>query len=74
MNVEKNCDNFGVCNATLKTIKKILAGLNSSKTPDLDKISSKFLKDGTEILGLPICNLVSLSIKQFFYFLINVRL
>ena len=30
----------------------------------LDGISSKFLKDGAEVLALPLCNLVNLSIKQ----------
>ena len=38
--------------------------MDSSKAPGLDEISSKFLKDGTELLALPLCNLVNLSIKQ----------
>ena len=64
MNIEKTCHNFELCNATLETIKKILACLDSSKAPGLDKISLKFLKDGTEVLALPLCNLVNLSIKR----------
>ena len=64
MNIEKSCHNFELCNATLETIKKILACLDSSKAPGLDEISSKFLKDGAEVLALPLCNLVNLSIKQ----------
>ena len=64
MNIEKSCHNFELCSATLETIKKILACLDSSKAPGLDKISLKFLKDGTEVLALPLCNLVNLSIKQ----------
>ena len=45
------------------TIKKVLACL-APKVPGLDRISQKFLKDGAEILVLPLCNFVSLSIKQ----------
>ena len=64
MNIEKSCHNFELCNTTLETIKKILACLDSSKVLGLDKISPKFLKDGAEILALPLCNLLNLSIKQ----------
>ena len=64
MNIEKSCHNFELCNATLETIKKILVCLDSSKAPGLDRISSKFLKDGAEVLALPLCNLVNLSIKH----------
>ena len=64
MNIEKICHNFELCNATLETIKKILACLEASKALGLDGISSKFLKDGAEVLALPLCNLVNLSIKQ----------
>ena len=64
MNIEKSCHKFELCNATLEAIKKILASLDSSKAPGLDGISSKFLKDGTEILTLTLCNLVNLSIKE----------
>ena len=64
MNIEKSCHNFKLCNVTLESIKKILACLVSSKAPGLDQISSKFLKNATEVLPLPLCNLVSLSIKQ----------
>ena len=64
MNIEKSCYNFELYDATLETIKNILACLDLSKAPGLDGISSKFLKDGTKVLGLPLCNLVNLSIKQ----------
>ena len=64
MNIKKSCHNCELCNATLETIKKILACLDSSKAPGLDGMYSKFLKDGAEILALPLCNLVNLSIKQ----------
>ena len=58
---------FELCNATLENIKKILACLDTSKAPGRDGISSKFLKDGAEVLALPLCNLVNLSIKQFLF-------
>ena len=45
MNVEKNYHNFELCNATLETIKKILACLDTSKGLVLDRIFSNFLKD-----------------------------
>ena len=48
MNIDKSCHNFELCNATLETIKKILACLESSKAPGLDEISSKFFKDGAD--------------------------
>ena len=51
MNIEKSCHNLKLCSATLETIKKILACLDSSKAPGLDEISSKCLKDGAEVLA-----------------------
>ena len=60
MNIEKN---FELCSATLETIKKILACLDSSKAPGLDEIFTNFLIDGAEVLALPLCNLVKFSIK-----------
>ena len=76
MNIEKNCHNFELCNATLEALKKILACLNTLRAPGLDGIFSKFLKDGAEVLALPLqlckfckckkndLDLVNLSIKQ----------
>ena len=63
-NIDKNCQSFELCNTTLETIKKILVCLDASKAPGLGRISLNFLKDGTEVLALPLCNLVNLSIKQ----------
>ena len=48
----------------MEAIKKILVCLEVSKAPGLDGMSSKFLKDGTEVLALALCSLVNLSIKQ----------
>ena len=64
MNIEKSCHNFKLCNATAKTIKRILSCLNASKATGLERIPSKFLKDGAQILPLPLCNLVNFLIKQ----------
>ena len=64
MNIEKNCHNYELCNATLRTMKKIFACLDTSKASGLDGQSSKFLKDGAEVLALPLCNLENLPIKQ----------
>ena len=64
MNIEKSCHNFKLCNATAKTIKRILSCLNASKATGLERISSKFLKGGAQILPLPLCNLVNFLIKQ----------
>ena len=64
MNMEKNCHNFELCNAKLETIKKILVCLDASKAPGFDRISLEFLKNGAEVLALPLCNPVNLSIEQ----------
>ena len=64
MNIEKSCHNSERCNATLKTIKRILACFDASKAAGLDGICSKFLKDAAEVLVLPLCSLVNLSIKR----------
>ena len=45
-------------------MKKILTCLDSSKAPGLNGTSSKFLKDGAEVLALPLCYLVNLSTRQ----------
>ena len=41
MNTDKSCHNFELYNTTFETIKKILGCPDSSKTPALDRISSK---------------------------------
>ena len=51
----------------METIKKILTCLDASKAPGLNIISSKFLKDGAEVLALPLFILANLSIKQFLF-------
>ena len=39
---------------------KILCCLEVSKAIGMDEISSKFLKDGTEVLTQPICDIINL--------------
>ena len=39
----------------LEIIKKILGCLNASKAGGLDGMSSNLLKDGAEVLALPLC-------------------
>ena len=67
INTEKSCHNFELCDATLETIQKILACLDSSKAAGLEGISSKFLKDSAEVIALPLNNLVNSSIKEFLF-------
>ena len=63
MNIEKNCQNFKLCNVTLETIKKILSCLDTPKASSSGRISSKSL-DGAKVLALRLGNLEKLTIKQ----------
>lgn len=63
MNIEVNYHNLELCNAALEIIKKILSCLYTSKALNLDGISSKFLKDGVDVSGLTLYNIVNLPIK-----------
>ena len=40
-----------------------MKGLNPSKAANIDDLSGKFLKDGTDILARPISRLCNLSVK-----------
>ena len=46
-----------------QSVKKILKGLKPSKAPGIDGITGRFLKDGANILALPIAQLCNLSIS-----------
>ena len=48
---------------TSEKILNILKGLNPSTAAGIDNLSSKFLKDDTDILARPISQLCNLSIK-----------
>ena len=64
MNIEQNYHNLELFNATMETIKMILSFLNTFKAPGFNEMSLKFLKDGAEVLALPLCNLVNWPMKQ----------
>ena len=44
-------------------VKKILLSLDTSKAAGMDQIPAKFLRDGAEVLALPLGNIINLSIK-----------
>ena len=44
-------------------VKKILLSLDTSKAAGMDQIPAKFLRDGDEVLALPMENIINLSIK-----------
>ena len=67
VNIKKSCPNFELCSATLETIKKILACLDTSKDPGLGETFSNVLKDGAEVLPLTLWNLANFTIKQFLF-------
>ena len=55
MNIEESGHNFEPYNVTMETIKNILAFLDASKDPGLDKRFSEFSKESGEGLALPLC-------------------
>ena len=44
-------------------VKNILLNLDTSKAAGMDLIPAKFLRDGAEVLALPLTNIINLSIK-----------
>ena len=52
---------------TSEKILNILKGLNPSTAAGIDNLSSKFLKDDTDILARPISQLCNLSIKLYLF-------
>ena len=55
--------NFEFSETSPENILNILKDLNPSKVAGIDNLSSKFLKDGTDILARPISQFCHLSIK-----------
>ena len=45
------------------TISNLLKSYNVNKTARIDNISSRFLKDGADVSGIPITQICNLSIK-----------
>ena len=56
-------NDFEFSNVSKEVIKKILLSLDTSKATGMDQIPSKFLRDGAELLVLPLRNVINLSIK-----------
>ena len=54
---------FECSNVSEEDIKKILLGLDTSKTAGMDQIPAKFLQDSAEVLALPLRNIINLSIN-----------
>ena len=46
-----------------EVVKKILLSLDTSKAAGMDQIPTNFLRDGAEVLALPLGNMINLSLK-----------
>ena len=56
-------NDFEFPNVSEEDVKSILLSLNTSKAAGIDQIPAKFLRDGAEVLALPLGNIINLSIK-----------
>ena len=56
-------NDFEFSNSSEEDFKKILLSLHTSKAAGMDQIPAKFLRDGAEVLALPLKNIIDLSIK-----------
>ena len=56
-------NDFEFSNVSEEDVKKILLSLDTSKAAGMDQIPAKFLRDGDEVLALPMENIINLSIK-----------
>ena len=56
-------NDFEFSNVSEEDVKKILLSLDTSKVAGMDQITTKFLRDGAEVLALPLRNIINLSIK-----------
>ena len=50
-------------NVSEEVTEEILLNLDASKAPGMNQIPAKFLRDGGEVLALPLRNIISSSIK-----------
>ena len=57
-------NDFEFSNVFEEGIKKILLSLDTSKAAGMDQIPAKFLRDSTEVLALPLRNIINSSIKE----------
>ena len=56
-------NDFEFSNVFEADIKKILLSLDTSKSAGMDQLPAKFLRDDSEVLALPLRNIINLSIK-----------
>ena len=56
-------NDFEFSNVCEEDVKKILISLDTSTTAGMNQIPAKFLRDGAEVLALPLGNVINLSIK-----------
>ena len=61
--IQNECDNFLLRNVGVATLDKILKNLDVAKASGIDRISTKFLKDGGTIITIHLANIINLSIK-----------
>ena len=50
-------NDFGFSNVSEEDVKKILLSLDTSKATVIDQIPAKFLRDGPEVMPLPLGNI-----------------
>ena len=60
-------NDFCLSNISEEKVLKIMTNIASSKAAGADKLSGRFLKDGTNILAKPISAICNLSISQGFF-------
>ena len=61
-----NLEKFELVCFTEETIKKLLCCLDVSKGPGIYEMSPRFLKDGTEVLAKPTCDInLSIDLSTF---------
>ena len=56
-------NDFKLSNASEEVIKKISLSLDTSEATGMDQIPAKLLRDGAEVLALPLSNMINLLIK-----------
>ena len=64
MNIPSN--SFKFRNAKREEIYKILINIDTNKAYDIGKIPGRFLKEGTELLTEPLCEIINLSLSSKF--------
>ena len=54
-------------------ISNLLKSCNVNKASGIDNVSGRFLKDGANVLGIPITQICNLSIRLSHYLLVQER-